>query len=112
MPLIHVHTSAGNIQNQDSILKTLSLELSNLTKKPENYVMAILQTDLAMTFGGTNSPCCYIEVKSIGALNPSEMTKKLCTLIEDLLKIPQNRIYISFEDINGEDWGFNGNTFR
>ena len=111
MPLIKVQTSLTKIENSNALLNSLSSQVSQLTSKPEQYVMAILETNVAMTFGASDSPCCYIEVKSIGSLEPTLMSEKICNLISDTIKIPTNRIYICFEDIEPGKWGFNGNTF-
>ena len=111
MPLINVKTSYPQIANSDKLLKELSAELANLTGKPEKYVMCLLQTDVPMTFGGTENPSCYVEIKSIGALRPSQMTQSFSNLIQENTGIPTNRIYISFEDISPTNWGFNGQTF-
>ena len=82
MPLIKVLTSATEVKNANELLNELSKELSSSTGKPEAYVMAILQTSVPMTFGGTDLPCCYVEVKSIGSLKPSHMSDLFCKLIE------------------------------
>ena len=111
MPLINVMVSLSNVNNEHELIKDLSLELSKTTGKPEKYVMCILQTNIPMCFAGTKEPCCYVEVKSIGALRPSEMSKLFCDLIESRLGIESNRIYINFDDIEPNKWGFNGRTF-
>ena len=111
MPLINVKVSSSTVSNSDQLLKELSAELANLTKKPEKYVMSLLQTNVPMTFGGSEAPCCYVEIKSIGSLHPSEMTQSFCNIIESRAKIPADRIYINFEDVDPSQWGFNGQTF-
>ena len=111
MPLINVKVSSPDITNADELLKDLSTELSNLTGKPEKYVMCVLQTDVPMSFGGSKGPSCFVEIKSIGALRPLEMSKSFCQLIESNTGIPINRIYIHFEDVSPSKWGFNGQTF-
>ncbi len=111
MPLINVKVSSSNLENKDELLKALSAELASLTGKPEKYIMSILDSNVPMTFSGSNDPCCYIEIKSIGALNPSAMTKSFCDIIEAQIGIPSDRIYISFEDVPASHWGFNRNTF-
>ena len=111
MPLISIRTSSKNLKNIKDLQKVLSKELSNLTGKPEQYVMTIFQEDQYMTFGGDGSPCCYLEVKSIGALNPPLMTKSFCRIISEMTDIPSSRIYIYFEDVPSSKWGFNGSTF-
>ena len=111
MPLINVRISSINIDNPEELLQALSKELSDLTGKPENYVMASLQTEAAMTFGGTREPCCFIEIKSIGAINPSKMSASFCELIESKTDVPSNRVYIEFNDVPANSWGWNGRTF-
>ena len=111
MPLINVKISCLQVEKTDLLLKELSSELASLTGKPEKYVMCLLQANVPMTFGGSNEPSCYVEIKSIGALKPPKMTESFCNLINLRTSIPTNRIYISFEDIAASQWGFNGQTF-
>ena len=111
MPLIHVKLSTSKVSNPNELIKEISKELSALTNKPEQYVMCLLETNIPMLFSGTDDPCCYVEVKSIGSLTPPEMTKTFCKLIELKTGIPSNRIYIQFEDVQANKWGFNGQTF-
>ena len=85
--------------------------VSDLTGKPENYVMTMIQIDTKMTFAGSDEPCCFIKVKSIGSLKPSTMSKSLCELISSRTNINTSRIYIEFIDVKASHWGFNGSTF-
>ena len=93
------------------LLKKLSNELSQLTGKPEQFVMTLLQTNVPMTFAGTTEPCCYVEIKSIGSIDSFKMTTAFCTLIENATGITSQRIYIGFEDVPAKLWGWNGRTF-
>ena len=111
MPLITVQTSATSIPKSNEFLKALSAEISKLTRKPEQYVMAILNIGVPMSFAGSSEPSCYIEIKSIGALNPSQMSAAICELVNIKTGINSNRIYISFEDVPASLWGWNGRTF-
>ena len=85
--------------------------IASLTGKPENYVMTMIQRDVKMTFAGTDEPCCYVEVKSIGSLNPSLMSKSICELITSKTNINSERIYIEFTDVKASNWGFDSSTF-
>ena len=85
--------------------------VADLTGKPENYVMTMIQRDTQMTFAGTDEPCCFIKLKSIGSLVPSLMSKSLCQLISSKTNIKTNRIYIEFIDVKATNWGFNNSTF-
>ena len=52
-----------------------------------------------------------LEIKSIGSLKPSEIAKPLCDFVCKKLDIPIDKIYICFDDVPGEFWGWNGKTF-
>ena len=82
-----------------------------MTGKPEDYVMTMIQSDKNMTFAGSDEPCCFIKLKSIGSLAPSSMSKSLCELIASKTNINKSRIYIEFQDVEASNWGFNSSTF-
>ncbi len=111
MPLINVKTNLADVQAADALLKKLSTALAIATGKPESYVMTLLESDVPMTFAGSDKPCAYVEIKSIGALTPPAMSDQFCELIRVALGISKDRIYISFHDVSASDWGWNGRTF-
>ena len=111
MPLIEINTSLKSIVEIDLLQQEISKMVSDLTGKPENYVMTMIQSDTLMTFAGSDEPCCFIKLKSIGSLNPSKMSKSLCDLIASKTNIRTNRIYIEFVDVKATNWGFNSSTF-
>ena len=111
MPLITVKTNIADVQAPDILLKGLSAALATATGKPESYVMTLLDSGVPMTFAGSEEPCAYVEIKSIGALTPPAMSDQFCDLINSSLGIPKNRIYIGFDDVKASDWGWNGCTF-
>ena len=112
MPFIQINTSFKSIiENEDSLQKDISKLVADLTGKPESYVMTLIQSDNRMTFAGSDEPCCFMKVKSIGSLNPSSMSKYLCELIASKTNINSNRVYIEFTDVKASNWGFNGSTF-
>ena len=111
MPFIQI--SASSQSDLDNILlqKEISKTVADLTGKPEDYVMTMIQSDSQMIFAGSDEPCCFIQLKSIGSIKPSSMSKSLCDLIASKTNIKANRIYIEFIDVKAENWGFNGSTF-
>ena len=112
MPFIQINTSSKSVVEDDDLLqKEISKMVADLTGKPENYVMTMIQRDTQMTFAGTDEPCCFIKLKSIGSLVPSLMSKSLCQLISSKTNIKTNRIYIEFIDVKATNWGFNNSTF-
>ncbi len=115
MPLIKVQTSiAPDAAAIATLLKTLSAQLAQHTKKPETYVMTLFEANIAMTFGGTTEAVCYVEVKSVGTMSPAQtlaMSQDFCQTISAAIAVPPERIYIEFADAKGYQWGWNGATF-
>ncbi|HEY9867428.1 MAG TPA: phenylpyruvate tautomerase MIF-related protein, partial [Candidatus Obscuribacterales bacterium] len=116
MPLIQVKTSIAQPQKSEveSLLKSLSSALAKQLGKPESYVMTAFESDIPMTFAGSTDPVCYIEIKSVGTMQPNQtkaMSQEFCEKISQALGVPQNRIYIEFADAKGLMWGWNGSTF-
>ena len=111
MPFIQINTSSKSVLRNESLQKEISEMISDLTGKSENYVMTMIQENSQMTFAGTDEPCCFIKLKSIGSLNPSSMSKSLCELISSNTNIKTNRIYIEFNDVKASNWGFDSKTF-
>ena len=111
MPFIQINTSSKSVVDIDLLQKEISSKIADLTGKPENYVMTMIQSNTQMSFAGSDEPCCFIKVKSIGSLNPSLMSKSLCELIASKTNINTNRIYIEFIDVKASNWGYNSSTF-
>ena len=111
MPFIQINTSSKSVIEDNLLQKEISKIVADLTGKPESYVMTMIQGNCKMTFAGSDEPCCFIKLKSIGSLNPSLMSKSLCELIASKTNIKANRIYIEFIDIKATHWGFDGSTF-
>ena len=109
MPYINVSTSA-KIENKKKLLEEISELVSSLTNKSKKFVMAKLDDNSEMYFGD-RSPCCFLEIKSIGSLNPSEMAKPISKFVYEKMGIPIDKIYISFEDVSASMWAWNGRTF-
>ena len=109
MPYINVATSA-KIEDKKKLLNEISTLVSSLTNKSKRFVMAKLEDNSEMFFDD-QKPCCFLEIKSIGSLNPSEMANPICNFINEKMGIPLDKIYISFEDVPSSMWAWNGRTF-
>jgi len=109
MPYINVSTSA-KIEDKKKLLEEISILVSSLTNKSKRFVMAKLDDNSEMYFDD-ESPCCFLEIKSIGSLNPSEMAKAISNFVYEKIGIPIDKIYISFEDVPASMWSWNGRTF-
>jgi len=109
MPYINVSTS-GKINDKKKFLEEISILVSSLTNKSRRFVMAKIDDNSEMYFEDEN-PCCFLEIKSIGSLSPSEMAKPISNFVWEKMGIPIDRIYISFEDVSASLWAWNGRTF-
>ena len=109
MPFINISTSA-KVEDKNKLLEEISVLISSLTNKSKRFVMAKLE-DESKLFFDDKSPCCFLEIKSIGSLTPSEMSKPICSFIYEKIGIPPDKIYICFVDVSAEMWGWNSRTF-
>ena len=109
MPYINLSTSA-KVNDKDKLLEEISILISSLTSKSRRFVMAKIDDNCQMYFDD-ETPSCFLEIKSIGSLKPSEMAKPISEFIHAKMEIPLDRIYISFEDVPASLWAWNGRTF-
>ena len=109
MPYINISTSA-KIEDKKKLLEEISVLISSLTNKSKRFVMAKLD-DNSMIYFDNQSPCCFLEIKSIGSLKPSEMAKPISDFIYAKMGIPLDKIYISLDDVPATLWAWNGRTF-
>ena len=110
MPLLTISTNK-EVKNEKMLLAKSSDFIASLLNKSENFVMVKLTHSLPMYFSGTDEICSFIEIKSIGSLYPSKMSKPICSFFSDELKIPTERIYIFFDDVDPRKWAWNSKTF-
>lgn len=115
MPYLLIRTNHPiPASEQPPLLARCSANVAEALGKPERYVMVSLETDTAMLFGGDDSPCAYLELKSIGLpeARTAEFSSLLCELVERELNIPAERTYIEFADAARHMWGWNTGTFE
>ncbi len=110
MPLVTISTSK-KIEEKKEFIEKIAELTGNLTNKSLNYVMVRLDDSFHMYFSDSHDPCCYLEIKSIGSLNPSNMASKFSEFITKEIEIPSNRIYLNFEDVSSSNWAWDGKTF-
>ena len=110
MPLLNISTNK-EIKNEQMLLAKSSDFISALLNKPENFVMVKLSHSIPMYFNGTDEICSFIEIKSIGSIEPSKMSKPICEFFSNELEISIERIYIFFQNVDSSMWAWNGRTF-
>jgi len=109
MPYISLSTSA-KIKDKKKVLEEISILISSLTNKSKRFVMAKLDDNSEMYFED-QSPCCFLEIKSIGSLNSTDMAKPISIFVNKKIGIPIDKIYIAFVDVSASMWALNGRTF-
>ncbi|NWR17590.1 MIF factor, partial [Emberiza fucata] len=78
------------------------------------YLAIQISPDQVMSFGGSTDPCAMCFLYSIGKIGEQEnkvCSKLFCDLMSKQLKIPSDRIYISFFNISAGNVGWNNSTF-
>ena len=80
MPYINILTSE-KVENKKKLLEEITTLISSLTKKSKKFVMGRIDDNSEMYFQD-ESPCCFLEIKSIGSLNPREMAKPLSDFVD------------------------------
>jgi len=114
MPYLLIQTNCTpDSANQAALTRRLSTQLADWLGKPEQYVMVTLQAGSTMLFGGSDAPCAYLELKSIGLPEQQlpELSAQLSRIMADLLGISTDRIYIEFSAAEPQWWGWNASTF-
>ena len=116
MPLIELETSCdlSEAGRKESLAQTLSRSAAEGIGKPEQYVMACVRDNVAMTMGGQAGPCALVSVKSIGGLSGTVnqgLASRICQTLHEELAIPGDRVYLTFEEFAPTHWGWNGKTF-
>jgi phenylpyruvate tautomerase len=117
MPLLSLLSSAATPppEARAQLFARLTRLLAEELGKPESYVMVALHPRTEMSFGGDAwAPCCYAELKNVGALLPERtatLSSLLCGEIAHALGVRTDRIYIEFTSADGAAWGWNGGTF-
>ncbi|GJQ10390.1 hypothetical protein GpartN1_g2181.t1 [Galdieria partita] len=114
MPALIITTNASFT---DEVLKQLLPQLSkNVAEalgKPEHY-MCVGVNKATMIFGGSDEPCAFTTLSSIGSINRKSNEKVsaiVCDLLQKYLKVSPSRTYIQFTDSPPENFGHNSSTF-
>jgi phenylpyruvate tautomerase PptA (4-oxalocrotonate tautomerase family) len=115
MPNLQVRTNLTlTDQQKQQALTALSKLVVKVTGKPENYVQIVLQDGLALSFAGSSDPTVFLDFRSIGCISRAQnktTSAELTGYFVNTFSVPSDRIYISFQNAAGENWGFNGGTF-
>ncbi|SHI46046.1 Macrophage migration inhibitory factor (MIF) [Clostridium cavendishii DSM 21758] len=95
------------------LVKELGKICTSCLGKSESYLMLGFEDDFCLYFKGEKLAFgAFVEVKIFGKANPTAFentTKNICALFEKELSIPQDNIYVKYEEV--DNWGYNGFNF-
>ncbi|MEN8208913.1 MAG: phenylpyruvate tautomerase MIF-related protein [Candidatus Fermentibacteria bacterium] len=115
MPLIRLETDIILSREQEiNLAAKLSEIVAEKLGKPLEYVMATISTSCFLLSGEPGN-AAFVQVMSIGGLNApvnGSIAAAVSSVLEETLGISAGRVYITFSDISGENWAWQGRTFR
>jgi phenylpyruvate tautomerase PptA (4-oxalocrotonate tautomerase family) len=114
MPLVKISSSVELPADKRTLfLAAVSLAVSEVTGKPERYMMVTCDTG-SFLLDGTGGPAAYVDIRAIGGLTPpinAKLSARLCDLLLTWMTIPGDRVYLTFTDLPATHWGHRGATF-
>src|SRR5262245_25113951 len=114
MPLLKLETTVAlSDEKKKTVLAALSKAVAGTIGKPEQYVM-VTTSQSAMLMSGKAGEAAYLDIRSIGGLNPKtnrKLSHRICKLLQDSLGIAPDRVYLNFIDVEAGSWGWNATTF-
>ncbi|NME82061.1 phenylpyruvate tautomerase MIF-related protein [Clostridium sp. SM-530-WT-3G] len=114
MPFIGSRVTVKISKEKEEILKTRLAEAAeSCLGKPEKFLMVGFEDEYTLYFGGDKlEKGAFVEVKILGKATREEfeeMTAEICKIYGEELGIPQDKIYVKYEEV--QNWGWNGSNF-
>lgn len=113
MPYINTKASVKISKEKEQQLRSEFGKAITLLGKTESWLMLGFEDNFRLHFQGNDSqPSAFIEIKLFGKASKdayNKMTKKVTEIINDVLGVPSDRVYVKYEEV--ENWGWNGNNF-
>jgi phenylpyruvate tautomerase len=114
MPLLKLETTVVlSDEKRQALLASLSRVVAESIGKPEQYVM-VTASKADMLMSGKPGDAAFVQVRSIGGLSAEvnrQLAQKICGLLTERLKVPADRIYLNFSEVDAGKWGWNSSTF-
>ncbi|XP_069820164.1 macrophage migration inhibitory factor-like [Dendropsophus ebraccatus] len=114
MPIFTLHTNLCQSAIPQNFMTDLSQLLEQAMDVPAKAFAVIIHTNQQMIFAGTKDPCGLCSLQSIGKTGGprnENYSKILGEFLEKQLRIPPERVYITFLDVSGSNVGWNGSTY-
>ncbi|TNF36871.1 MAG: hypothetical protein EP329_04555 [Deltaproteobacteria bacterium] len=114
MPTLIVQTNRELTRSEEAdAARHGSRVVATLVDKDERWVMVSVRGGVTMTYGGSDAPCAYLELKSLGlAVEACEaVAEGLCVFVEQALGVPRDRVYVEMSAPDPRRFGWDGGTF-
>src|SRR5450759_5244557 len=109
MPLLRLETTVVvSDEKRKGLLASLSKIVAEAIGKPEDYVMVTV-IPAAILMSGKPGDAAFVDLRSIGGLDDDvnrKLSQEVCRLLNEILGVPQNRIYLNFTDVPASHWGW------
>lgn len=114
MPFINSKISIQLDENKkENVKRKLGEAIEMIPGKSENWLMVGFEDNYDLYFkGNKDRPTAFVEVKIFGSASKSAynaLTKMICGIFNEELGIPEDRIYVKYEEVT--NWGWNGSNF-
>lgn len=114
MPFINSKVSVKLTDEKKEYIKKLFGEaIEIIPGKSEKWLMVGFEENCDLYFQGNNTkPAAFVEVKIFGKASHNcynQLTAKICSILRGELGIPEERIYVKYEEVS--EWGWNGSNF-
>ena len=100
-------------EKEEIIKKKLGEAIQLIPGKSETFLMVGFEDEYSLYLGGEKlEKGAFVEIKIFGKANKDDyakLTAEICKIYEEELGIPQNKIYVKYEEV--ENWGWNGRNF-
>ena len=114
MPYFSIETNQTIApSSRGDLMKKTSAFIAGMLAKPESYVMVAIKPEIPLIFGGSDDPAAFVRLKSIGLPkeNCTEYSEKICGFVERELKVAPDRVFVDFNNLERDMFGWNGKTF-
>lgn len=102
-----------SLKQEKALVSRLGEAISLIPGKSESWLMTGFEPEYHLYFRGeNNTPSAFVEVKIFGNENKeafSNLTAEICNIFNEVLNIPKDHIYVTYEAIG--NWGWNGSNF-
>ncbi|KAE9416596.1 hypothetical protein Angca_005041, partial [Angiostrongylus cantonensis] len=113
MPMIRVSTNVPDKDIPANFEERLTDLIAESMNKPRNRIAVEIMAGQRITHGASRNPVVIIKVESIGALSADDNirhTQKITKFCQEILKVAQDKVIISYFDLKPTEVGFNGTT--